>query len=74
MSHFVLVAFDIQLWEALKKNGIFWEYFLHKGGGVSIPKLYVKFWWPFFLAMEFTLLYLNLGKIQILIPKSTEGV
>ena len=33
----------------------------------------MKFWWPLFLAMKFTFLFLNLGKIQIFIPKSTEG-
>ena len=43
------------------------------GRGVGIPKLYVKFRWPLFLAMKFTFLFLNLGKIQILIPKSIEG-
>ena len=43
------------------------------GGGVGIPKLYVKFWWPLFLAMKFTFSFLNLGKIQIFIPKSTKG-
>ena len=37
------------------------EYFLNKGGGgvVGIPKLYVKFWWPLFLVMKFTFLFLN---------------
>ena len=42
-------------------------------GGFGIPKLYVKFWWPLFLAMKFTFLFLNSAKIQIVIPKSTEG-
>ena len=37
------------------------------------PKLYVKFWWPLFLALKFTFLSLNLAKIQIFIPKCTEG-
>ena len=23
-----------------------------RGGGVGIPKLYVKFWWPLFLALK----------------------
>ena len=40
---------------------------------LGIPKLYVKFWWPLFLAMTFTFLFLNLGKVQIFIPKSTKG-
>ena len=31
---------------------------LNKGGGVGIAKLFVKFWWPFFLAMKFTFLFL----------------
>ena len=53
--------------EALK-NGIFQEYILNKGGGSGIPKLYVKFWWPLFLALKtrrfwpkvtFLILYLN---------------
>ena len=42
-------------------------------GGVGIPKLYVKFWWPLFLALKFTFLFLNLAKIQIFIPKSAYG-
>ena len=41
--------------------------------GVGIPKLYVKFWWPLFLAIKFTFLFLNLAKIQIFIPKSAYG-
>ena len=40
---------------------------------IGIPKLYVKFWWPLFLAMKFTFLFLNLAKIHIFIPKCTEG-
>ena len=43
-------------------------------GGFGILKLYMKFWWPLFLAMKFTFLFLNLGKIKIYIPTSTEGV
>ena len=43
------------------------------GGRVGIPKLYVKFWWPLFLAMKFTFLFLNLAKIHIFIPKCTEA-
>ena len=43
------------------------------GGGFGIPKLYVKFWWPLFLAMKFTFLFLNLGKIQFFTPKGTGG-
>ena len=58
--------------EALKKVGIFKEYFLNKGGGFGNPKLFVKFWWPLFLALNFTFLFLNLAKIQLLIPKYTE--
>ena len=42
-------------------------------GGFGIPKLYVKFWWPFFLAKKFTFLFLNLAKINIFIPKSAYG-
>ena len=30
-------------------------------------------WWPLFLAMKFTFLFLNLAKIHIFIPKCTEG-
>ena len=30
-------------------------------GGLGIPKLYVKFLWPLFLAMKFTFLFLNLA-------------
>ena len=40
---FLLRPFTIR--EAVKKC-FFWEYFLNKGlgGGVVIPKLYVKYW------------------------------
>ena len=38
------------------------EHFLNKGGGVSIPKLYVKFWWLLFLAMKFTCLFLTFSQ------------
>ena len=51
--------------EAVKKIEFFWEYFLNQGGGVGILKLYVKFYWPLFLAIKFTFLFLNLAKIQI---------
>ena len=44
-----------------------------KKGGFGIPKLFVKFWWPLFLAMKFTFLFLNLAKIHIFIPKCIEG-
>ena len=47
--------------------------FFRKGGGFGIPKLDVKFWWPLFLAMKITLLFLKLAKIHIFIPKSTYG-
>ena len=41
--------------------------------GVSgIPKLHVKFWWPLFLALNFSFLFLNLAEIQIYILKCTE--
>ena len=63
------VIFINTLREPLKKNVFLKEYFLNKGG-VGIPKLYVKFWWPLLLALKFTLLFLNLAKIQIFIPKS----
>ena len=43
------------------------------GGGFGIPKLYVKFWLPLFLAIKFTFLFLNLAKIQIFIPKNAFG-
>ena len=33
----------------------------------------VKFWWPLFLAIKFTFLFLNLVKIHIFIPKSAYG-
>ena len=44
----------------------------HKNGPLrlGIPKLYVEFWWPLFLATKFTFLFLYLAKIQIFIPKS----
>ena len=51
-----------------KENWCFLGTFPKQGGGVSIPKLYVKFWWPLFLAMKFTFLLLNLAKIQIFSP------
>ena len=61
--------------DTLKYQGCFEEPKLailaHCGGG--IPKLYVKFWWPLFLAMKFTFLFLNLAKIHIFIPKSAYG-
>ena len=41
--------------------------------GVGIPKLYVTFWWPLFLALKFTFLFLNVAKIHIFIPKSAHG-
>ena len=40
---------DFLGWGNIKRNDIFKEYFLNKGGGSGIPKLYVKFWWPIFL-------------------------
>ena len=40
------------------------------GRGLSIPKLYVKFLWPLFL--KFSVLFLNLAKIHILIPKCSK--
>ena len=49
--------------EAVKKL-FFKELFLNKGGGVGIPRLYVKFWWLLFLAIKITFLFLNLTKIQ----------
>ena len=39
----------------------------------AIPKLYVKFWWPLFLAINLAFLFLDLAKIQISIPKSAYG-
>ena len=55
--------------EATKKSWYFLGIFPKKGGrGRSgIPKLYVKFWWPLFLAITFTFLFLNLAKTQILL-------
>ena len=42
------------------KNG---KISFRRGGGVSgIPKLYVKFWWPLFLALKFTFLILDLAR------------
>ena len=49
------------------------EYFLNKGagdGGSVIPKLYVKFWWPLFLALKTRLF---LAKSDIFIPRCNEG-
>ena len=37
------------------------------GQGGGIHKFYMKFWWPLFLAMKFTFLFLNLAKIHIII-------
>ena len=34
----------------------------------GIPKLYVKFWWPSFLAMKFTFLFLDLAQIHNFVP------
>ena len=56
-----------------KLVSFFKKYFLNKEGGSSIPKLYVKFWWPLFLAIKFKFLLQNLAKIHIFIPKCTEG-
>ena len=56
--------------ETIKKF-FFYEYFLNKGGWVGIPKLSVKFWWPLFLAVKFTFLFLNLAKIHVTIYKGT---
>ena len=50
--------------------GLFPKY----GGGVSIPKLHVKFWWPLFLAMKFTFLFPNVlrrVKVKEIILKKT---
>ena len=33
----------------------------------------MKFWWPFFLGLKFTFLFLNLAKIHFFIPKSAYG-
>ena len=52
------------------KEIVFLGIFPIKGDGFGIPKLYVKFWWPLFLPMVFTFLFLNLAKIQISISKS----
>ena len=52
------------------KKTVFLGIIPKQGGGVGIPKLYVKFLWPFVLAIKFTILFLNLAKIQIFIPKS----
>ena len=38
-------------------------------GKQSIPTLYVNCWWPLFLALKFTFLFLNLAIIHIFIPK-----
>ena len=54
-------------------NFFFQEYFLNEGEGFGIPRLYVKFWWPLFLTMKFTFLFLNLAKIHSFIPKSVYG-
>ena len=39
---------------------------------LSFSSLYVKFWWPLFLALKFTFLFLKLAKIQICIPKNAK--
>ena len=46
---------------------------ISKKGGVGIPKLYVKNWWPLFWALKFTFLSLNLAKISLFLPKSAQG-
>ena len=38
------------------------EYFLNKGGGFGSPKLYVKFWWPLFLALKTRLFFAKSDK------------
>ena len=43
---------DKQVWNSQHSSK------LHDFG---IPKLYVKFWWPLFLAMKFTFLFLKLA-------------
>ena len=43
------------------------------GVGDGILKLSAKFWWPLFLAIKSKILFLNLAKIQIFIPKSAYG-
>ena len=35
--------------------------------------IYVKFWWPLFLGLKFTFLFLELANIKIFIPKSAYG-
>ena len=42
-------------------------------GGFGIPKFFVKFWDPLFLALKFTFLFLNVAKIQILFLKVPMG-
>ena len=62
LAHHPLLLTIICIREALKK-------LLNKGGGVGIPKLYLKLWWLLFLAMKFTFLFLILAKIHIFIHK-----
>ena len=56
------------------KKWVFFRKISLKRGGSGIPKLYVEFWWPLFLAMKFIFLFLNLAKINIFISKRAYGV
>ena len=53
-----------------QKSGIFLEYFLNKGGeGSGVPKLYVKFWWPWFLAVKTRLCWPKLTFLFVNVPR-----
>ena len=47
----------------------FREAFLNNGGGLGIPILYVKFWWPLFFAMKIIFSFSNLATGLGNIPK-----
>ena len=60
--------------EALRKIGIFHEYFLNKGGGSGIPKLYVKFWWPLFLALKNLFFWPKVTFLSLNVPRGGGGL
>ena len=72
-AHHIFRKMEHLIREALKKTVFFRNNSQIRGRGFGIPKLYVKFWRPLFLAIKFTFSFLNLAKIQFFIPKSASG-
>ena len=66
----IITRVDVCLIREAVQKLFFRNIFFIRGGGVSIPKLYMEFWWPLFLAKKFTFLFLNLVKTHMFIPKS----